>query len=119
MGAYASQALRSDRDFVLAVVSQSGNALCDADFAFRNDKDVVLAAVRSSGYALYCASETLKDDEEVGRAVTEEFREFASKRLQKKIKDRCCCTIHADCLMYDETFLHESWTPTWTGWKKT
>ena len=41
---YADEALRRDRNFVLAAVAKNSNALQHVDEAFRRDRDVVLAA---------------------------------------------------------------------------
>jgi cellobiose-specific phosphotransferase system component IIA len=61
---YAS-ALRSDRDVVMPLVAQNGNALQHASEALRNDKEVVLAAVAQSGWALQYALDALRNDKEV------------------------------------------------------
>lgn len=57
--------LKNEREFVLKVVSESGNHLrflCDE---FRNDYDVVLASVKDNGNAYEYASDNLKVNEDI------------------------------------------------------
>src|SRR5580693_3993217 len=42
----------NNKEYVLAMVNQNGEALMDASLRLRNDKDVVLAAVQKNGLAL-------------------------------------------------------------------
>jgi hypothetical protein len=66
---YASQALRADKEVVLAAVAQNANALNHAAEALRADKEVVLAAVAQHGFALERAAEALRADKEFVLAV--------------------------------------------------
>ena len=59
---YASDALKADRGVVLAAMAHEGRALCFASVALRADREVVLAAVAQNGYALSHASDALKAD---------------------------------------------------------
>jgi hypothetical protein len=56
---------RSDREFVLAVVTQDPFALKFASDELKNDREIVLAAVRENGYALESASDDMKNDREI------------------------------------------------------
>lgn len=47
---YASQRLRTDRDFVLDAVLENGSALIGADTKFKDDREIVLAAVGNPNY---------------------------------------------------------------------
>ena len=49
---YASDALKADRDFVLAAVAQNGYVLEYASAALLADREVVLTAVAQNSYAL-------------------------------------------------------------------
>lgn len=59
---HAPDELRSDRNFVGAVVSQNGVTLLYASHALRNDREVVLAAVGQNGHAMRHASDELLND---------------------------------------------------------
>ncbi len=77
----------NNKEFVLEVVKQDGEALQYASDELRNDKDVVLAAVQQDRDALQYASDELKDDEEVVLAAIEFYGggmclEYASERLK-------------------------------------
>ena len=50
--AYASNALKADREVVMAAVTQNGQVLEYASRELRADKDVVITAVTQYGYAL-------------------------------------------------------------------
>ena len=83
---YASDAIKSDKDVVLAAVQRNGRSLRYASDDLKNDKDVVLAAISQYGGALsYVGDELLKNDKEVVliatrkdpstlREVSDEFR---------------------------------------------
>ena len=58
---YASEALKADREFVMAVVKEDGRALAFASDALRNDPDIALVAVKQFCYALRYASERTRD----------------------------------------------------------
>lgn len=69
-----------------ALIPRSGGleAILRASLAVRADREFVLAAVRSSGDALMCAAQPLLDDEEVilsARPGTQALLRFASDRL--------------------------------------
>ena len=60
-----TDALKADKDVVLAAVKQDGLALMYATFGLKADKEVVLAAVKQDGLALEFAAEELKADKGV------------------------------------------------------
>jgi len=60
--ALAPEALRQDRELLLAAVQENGMALCIAPEAIRQDREVVLAAVQQNGSALRYASAALRND---------------------------------------------------------
>merc|ERR1712188_34347 len=62
---FVSDVMRSDKEDVLAAVSQNGLALEYATDELKNDKDVVMAAVRNDGAALGFASEEMKVDKDI------------------------------------------------------
>ena len=62
---YASEALRADREVVMALVKQFGCALEYASEALKADREVVMAAVKDIGYALRWASEAFRADKSV------------------------------------------------------
>jgi hypothetical protein len=53
---------KADREFVLTVVRENGDALRHASGALQNDRGIVLAAVAQNSYALQHASEELRKD---------------------------------------------------------
>ena len=55
----------TDREIVLAAMSQDLGALHNVEDNMLNDKDFLLAAVRQNGYALQYASCALRDDKDV------------------------------------------------------
>ena len=65
--------LRSDRDVVLAAVTESGYALQYASEELRADKEVAMEAVKQWGYALSHASEELQNDLEL-KALAEKSK---------------------------------------------
>jgi len=69
---YASDAVRADRDIVLAALATHGDALQYASDALRADRDIVLAAVAKDGDALQYASDALRADREIVLAVVAE-----------------------------------------------
>jgi hypothetical protein len=77
---YAAVALRADKQVVLAAVTQNGLALqyaapTYAAVALRADKQAVLAAVTQDGRALYYAAEALRADKEVVLAAVAQHGE--------------------------------------------
>ena len=60
-----SNALRNDKEIVLAAVRKSGYALEYASDTLKNDREIVLVAVRQNGWVLKYASEELKNDREI------------------------------------------------------
>jgi len=82
---HASEELRSDKEIVLAAVSKHGWALEYASEELRSNKEVVLVAVRKDGYTLQYVSEELREDSEI---VFEAVKghgmalEFASEKLR-------------------------------------
>ena len=62
---FASDELRSDREFMIEVLQKNPNALEYATDELKNDKEVVLKAVKNNGVALEFASERLRDDKEI------------------------------------------------------
>ena len=47
---YASEELKSDREFILSAVKKNGSALEYASKELKSDREVVLAAVKQDGY---------------------------------------------------------------------
>ena len=70
---HCSEAVKSDRNAVLAAVGGEGLQLEHAG-ELRNDREVVLEAVRQNGKALEHASEELKNDREVVLAAVRQKR---------------------------------------------
>lgn len=62
---YADDDLKKDKDVVLAAVTQDGSALQYADDSHKKDKDVALAAVTQNGSALQYADTSFKKDKDV------------------------------------------------------
>ena len=62
---FASDKLKDDKEIVLAAVTKNGMGLQYASDKLKDDKEIVLAAVTNIGHALECASDKLKDDREV------------------------------------------------------
>jgi len=58
----APESLRADRDFMLQVVRENGEALQYASPDLRRDRGVVLEAVRQNGFALQFAATDLRGD---------------------------------------------------------
>ena len=65
LAARRSEMSWEDKEFVLAAVQQSGDALGSASEELRADKEVVLAAVQQNGDALEYALAELQADKEV------------------------------------------------------
>ena len=83
---YASADLKNDKDVVLAAMKQNGWALCWAGDDLRNDKVIVLAAVKQHGIILFYASADLKNDTDVVLAAVKQngmALKFASAKLKK------------------------------------
>jgi hypothetical protein len=59
---YISDELSDDNEVVLAAITNDGSSLRYASDRLRNDKKIVLAAVSNDGYAIEYASENLKHD---------------------------------------------------------
>ncbi|MEB8433864.1 DUF4116 domain-containing protein [Cocleimonas sp. KMM 6892] len=77
---------KSDRAFVLEVVSIDGGALCCVDEHLRKDKEVVLTAVRNNGHSFMDAHISLQADREFVLKVVKEdgsALQFASDELKK------------------------------------
>jgi len=72
MLAAAPEAIRADREVVLAAVRGHGRALEFAAEELRADREVVLAAARQNGWSLRHASEELRADREVVLAALRE-----------------------------------------------
>ena len=68
---YASEELRKDRDIVMAAAEKDACALMFASLALRADPEVVMAAVSKHGEALQYASEALRADREVVMAAVQ------------------------------------------------
>eukprot|EP00927_Polykrikos_kofoidii_P013683 TRINITY_DN15949_c0_g1_i1.p1 TRINITY_DN15949_c0_g1~~TRINITY_DN15949_c0_g1_i1.p1 ORF type:complete len:410 (+),score=66.17 TRINITY_DN15949_c0_g1_i1:69-1232(+) len=86
---YASESLRSDKDFVMAAVKLDGASLQGAIDDLRDDFDVVLAAVSNFGLALADASSRLQDDNTIVFEACMDYPEalqFASKRIRDVVK---------------------------------
>jgi len=67
---HASAPLRQDKDFVLSMVAQDGNALLYVTDDLKGDRDVVMTAVTQNGHALrHAAIDLLHDREFVLDAV--------------------------------------------------
>jgi len=70
--AFASDELRSDKEFLIKAMRINGLALEHADSTNRNAKEVVMEATRQNGNALAFASDRLRSDPEViSTAVSE------------------------------------------------
>ena len=80
-----SPRLRTDKDVVLAAVTQKGSDLAFTSASLQADKQVVLAAVRQDGSALRFASTGLQADKEVVLAAVRQSGDalpFACQELQ-------------------------------------
>jgi len=67
---YASDELRADREIVLAAVSEDGDALKFASDDLKADREIVLAAVADDGYCLkYAAGQLTQDPEILAAAI--------------------------------------------------
>ena len=91
---YASKVMRSDKDVVLAAVTNCGRALEHASHDLRDDKDVVLAAVRSDVTALRWASVALRADHDVFDVAMNQqptaSRHDVAKRPRPLVRDHMC-----------------------------
>ena len=67
---YASEALKNDREVVLAAVQKDGEALIYASEVLKNDREVILAAVQQNASALEYVGGTLRNDNDVLLAVS-------------------------------------------------
>jgi hypothetical protein len=82
---YASDKLKDDKEIVLAAVTKSGRDLQYASDKLKDDKEIVLAAVNKSGSYLQYASDKLKDDREIVLAAFDNYGgalEYASDKLK-------------------------------------
>jgi len=80
---YADKSFRSDRDVVLAAVTQDGMALNWADGSFKSDRDVVLAAVTQNGRVLnYVNSLVLRQDPHILAAASNQNLKLAARWLR-------------------------------------
>ena len=73
---YAAEPLRSDREVVLAAVKKTGGALRYACPELRDDREVVLAAVRQRGNALHWASARLRGDMDLAAEALAQYAEL-------------------------------------------
>ncbi len=108
---YASDEIRSDKEFFLAAVRHSDLALQYASKELRSDKEVVLEAVRHSNLALGYASGKLRDDKEVVLvSIDRDYRTFmyVSERL-KQDKDVVLKTVLSGCSWEDSTYGSFDW----------
>ncbi|MGL4540167.1 MAG: DUF4116 domain-containing protein, partial [Candidatus Rhabdochlamydia sp.] len=83
---YASEALKEDRAFMLAVVKRNSNVLKYASEALKEDRDFMLAALKQNGCALYYASESLRKDKEIVSVAIKQngnALKYASEALKK------------------------------------
>ena len=62
---YATEALRGDRDMILASVTIAGDSLRFASNDLKGDREIVTTAVSESGLALQYTTPQLRDDEEI------------------------------------------------------
>ena len=86
---YASEALRADRDIVMAVVKENGFALPYASEALRTDKDIVLAAVNQNGMALEYVSDEFRANEEIVlEALQQNLKAIRYSKLGDKTNKR-------------------------------
>lgn len=88
---YASDALKNNREFILAAVSedQSGCLLSFVSEVFRADCEIILDAVKKTGIALEHASKELQDNYQIVLAAVIQFGwafEFASIGLRDNKK---------------------------------
>jgi hypothetical protein len=60
---YSHDNFKNDKEIVLAAVTQNGNALSYSHDNLKRDMEIVLAAVIQNGGSLYCAHDDLKNDE--------------------------------------------------------
>ena len=61
---YATEEIKTDKKFNLAIVCKNGNTLRFCSREFKNDKDIVLAAVRNHGSFFY-ADKNLRQDKTI------------------------------------------------------
>jgi hypothetical protein len=82
---YASDKLKDEKEIVLAAVNKSGRDLQYASDKLKDDKEIVLAAVTNNGGCLEYASDKLKDDREIVLAALDNYGralEYASDKLK-------------------------------------
>jgi len=82
---YASDKLKDDKEIVLAAVTNDGRALRYASDKLKDDKEIVLATVTNYGWVLEYASDKLKDNKEIVlAAVTNDGKglQYASDKLK-------------------------------------
>lgn len=98
---YVTSKLRSNREFVLARVTETPNELQYAPRNLRNDFGVVMAAVQSCGWALLHASEGMQDNIYCALAASRHKYsgfEFASPRMRNTKEVALAavrvCTLH-------------------------
>jgi hypothetical protein len=61
---FASDQLKADKEVVIIAVSQNGDSLYDASKELQNDREVVMIAVSQDGFFLYYASKEVQNDKE-------------------------------------------------------
>jgi Domain of unknown function (DUF4116) len=82
---YASDKLKDDKEIVLAAVTNDGRALRYASDKLKDDREIVLGALANYGQALEYASDKLKDDKEIVLAAVTNYGwglEYASDKLK-------------------------------------
>lgn len=95
---YATDELKSDRDFVLEVVEVAGQALEYASEELQDDKEVVLKAIKQSASAYEFISDRLRDDRDVAleavkssgfniREISEKFKNDREIALQAVVSE--------------------------------
>eukprot|EP01052_Picozoa_sp_SAG31_P009194 SAG31_NODE_478_length_15144_cov_15.165769_16_plen_325_part_00 len=84
--AFASAALRADRQLVLAAVHKEGDALQFASAALRADCEVALAAVAQDGDALRHVAAALRADREIVLAAVAQNAWFALEYAAAELK---------------------------------
>ena len=92
---YATEALKGDREIVMAAVSQNGLALQLAAEWLKGEREIVMAAVSGHGVALRFATKELKDDEEILQHALEWSRNCSDLVGLKVVlmSGRCCSEV--------------------------
>jgi hypothetical protein len=89
---FAHDDLKQDMEIVLAAVTQHGNSLWYAHDDLKKDRVIVLEVVMQNGGSLYCAHDDLKNDEyflwEVDQARKITIDSNIFNCISERIKDR-------------------------------